>query len=156
MQPDSRHAIYHAAGIFGLRRRNMQMLPRMLGLLLFLIPAGAIPAGAAASGEIEARAGPAIICDTPVQIERFIALSNSGVEMESALQKVNDEVRNPTACGIALVMFTHGQARDHKVMQGKSIDIVEITIHAFGDGQRWTPVPATQQYTVLATQGLDV
>jgi len=41
-------------------------------------------------------------------------------------------------------------------MQGKSIDIVEITIHAFATGDRWMPVPATQQYTVIAARGLDV
>jgi hypothetical protein len=127
------------------------MLLRMLGLLVFLLPAGA-----GASEESEAAAGPTIICDTSVQIERFVALSNSGTETEEALRKVNDEVQNPNACGVALVMFTYGEASAHKVMQGKSIDIVEITIHAFGDGQRWRPVPATQQYAVIATQGLDV
>ena len=106
------------------------MLLRMLGLLAFLIPAGA-----GASEESEAGAGPTIICDTPVQIERFVALSNSGTETEEALQKVNDEVQNPSACGVALVMFTYGEASAHKVMQGKSIDIVEITIHALW---RWS------------------
>jgi hypothetical protein len=129
----------------------MMMLSRILGLSLFLVPAAV-----SAAPSPEARAGHAIICDTAVQIERFVALSNSGAEMADALKKVNDEAQDPRACGIALVMFTFGEPRAHKVMQGQSIDIVEITIHAYGDGMRWLPVPATQQYTVIAAQGMDV
>lgn len=129
----------------------MRMLPQIFGLLLFLTP---VATGATAQNE--AAVGPTIICDTPLQVERFVALSNSGAAMSEALQKVNDEAQNPRACGVALVMFTYGEARAHKVMQGKSIDITEITIHAFGDGVRWTPVPATQQYAVIVAKGLDV
>jgi hypothetical protein len=129
----------------------MKMLARMFGLLLCLIPgaAGATPSP-------ETRVGHAIICDTAVQIERFVALSNSGSEMADALKSVNNEAQNPRACGVALVMFTFGEPRAHKTMQGKSIDIVEITIHAYGDGMRWRRVPATQQYTVIPVQGIDV
>ena len=57
----------------------------------------------------------------------------------------NDEAQNPRACGVALVMFTFGEPRAHKTMQGKSIDIVQVTIHAYGDGIRWLRVPATQE-----------
>ena len=76
--------------------------------------------------------------------------------MQDALRTVNDEAQNPRACGVALVIFTYREARAHKVMQGKSIDIVEITVHAFGDGGRWLPATATQQYTMVMAQGMDV
>jgi hypothetical protein len=127
------------------------LLHSLITLLLVSVP---LQAHAAAPNE--SGVGQAVICDTAPQVERLVALQSEGADMQRALQAVNEEAQNPRACGVAVVMFTLGQAREHKVVQGKAINIVEITVHAISDGSSWARVPAISQYTIIADQGVEI
>ena len=49
--------------------------------------------------------GLGMICDTPEQTDRFLALRNGGADTDKAAATVNAEARDPRACGKALVAF---------------------------------------------------
>ena len=97
--------------------------------------------------------GRGVICDTPQQAERFATLRSGGKDTEVALRAVNDEIKVGRACGLASVLFTGGEPVARLSMMGRSVSILEITVHAFGNGAAWTQVPATVQYTVVTEKG---
>jgi hypothetical protein len=98
--------------------------------------------------------GGGVICDTAQQIERFVALQSDGRETDVALQTVNDEVQDATACSLALVMFSGGRSIGRLAVKGKPVSILEITVHAFGNGSAWRQIPAVVRYTVVAEKGM--
>jgi hypothetical protein len=51
------------------------------------------------------------------------------------------------------VLFTGGEPVATLSMMGRSVSILEITVHAFGNGAAWTQVPAIVQYTVVTEKG---
>jgi hypothetical protein len=93
-----------------------------------------------------------IICDTPEQAQRFIALRSRGSEAIQALQVINREANKPGACGEAIVAFRTGEPVENTGLA----NIVKITVLAFSDGARWSQVPATVQYAVVVPKGIDV
>jgi hypothetical protein len=50
--------------------------------------------------------GTALLCDTQRQVERYVALFNG--EERSAINAVNSEEQNPTACALETVAFVRG------------------------------------------------
>jgi hypothetical protein len=98
--------------------------------------------------------GRGVICSTAQQIERFVALESEGREAAVALRTVNDEVQNATACSLALVMFSGSKSIGQLAVKGKPVSILEITVHAFGNGSAWKQTPAIVQYTVVAEKGM--
>ena len=65
-------------------------------------------AGATArSQQVEVEVGESLVCDTQNQVERFVALfdGNAG----KTVAAVNDEVQDPTACGVVAVAFVRGR-----------------------------------------------
>src|SRR5688572_26103949 len=62
--------------------------------------------------------GVGIICNTPEQMERLIGLRNDGEEMNRAVVAVNDEAKDPRACGVAAVAFMSDKMVDMKNVQG--------------------------------------
>jgi hypothetical protein len=124
-------------------------LPLAIAVTLALaIPASAQPG---AHGLSIARG---IICDTPEQAERFIALRSRGSEPVQALQVINREANKPGACGEAIVAFRPGEPVEDRPTG--TANIVQITVLAFSDGARWSQVPATVQYAVVVPKGIDV
>src|SRR5262249_26426292 len=51
--------------------------------------------------------GTALLCDTQKQVERYVALFNG--KEQSAINAVNVEEQNPTACAFQTVMFVRGR-----------------------------------------------
>jgi hypothetical protein len=98
--------------------------------------------------------GRGVICNTVQQIERFVALESEGREDAVALRTVNDEVQNATACNLALVTFSGSKSIGQLAVKGKPVSILEITVHAFGNGSVWRQIPAIVQYTVAAEKGM--
>ncbi len=96
--------------------------------------------------------GQGIVCDTPQQVERYVALRGDGAETTIALQTVNDEAHVP-ACGVALVLFSAAERVGGLTAQGRLLSIIQIRVHAFGNGPVWTRIPATIRYTVTAEKG---
>ena len=89
------------------------------------------------------------------QAQRFVALRNDGSEAVQALQVINKEAANPTACGAAMVAFRTGEAIEIPRMQGQRVKLVKITVVAFNNGQTWSQVPATVQYAILIPPGIE-
>jgi hypothetical protein len=97
--------------------------------------------------------GQGIVCDAPEQVERFVALRGKGMDVAVALHTVNNESRASTACDVALVAFTDSKPIAESVIQGKLASIVQIMVHAVGDGVSWRTIPAHARYTVEVEEG---
>ena len=83
---------------------------RSLFLSLALAPLWlATPSGALPDEQGSVTIGSTIICDTSEQARRFVTLRNDGSEAVQALQVINQEAKNPTACGPAVVAFRAGE-----------------------------------------------
>ncbi len=100
--------------------------------------------------------GGGVICDTAQQIERFVALQSDGKETDVALKAVNDEMQDPSACSLAFVVFSGGRPILQLAGKGKPVSILQITVHAFGNGAAWKQVLEIVKYTVVAEKGMVV
>jgi hypothetical protein len=96
--------------------------------------------------------GQGVICDTLEEVRRYVALRSNGVETDGALRAVNEEA-HAAACGVALVMFSPGARIADMAVQGKLLSIIQINVHAFGNGPAWMRIPDTIRYTVTAEKG---
>lgn len=54
----------------------------------------------------DVQVGTALVCDTEQQVERFIAFYDG--DAETAVEAVNAEERNPTACALAAIVYVPG------------------------------------------------
>jgi hypothetical protein len=97
--------------------------------------------------------GQGIICDTPAQVQRYVVLRGDGRDVTDALQTVNEEFHDPTACDVALVAFTDSRPIAEGVVQGKLASIVQIMVQAVGIGTTWRTIPAHARYTVEVKEG---
>ncbi len=118
--------------------------------MLFTTPAGALP-GVPGSVSV----GSAIICDTSEQARRFVTLRNDGSEAVRALQVINQEANNPTACGPAVLAFRTGETVRSERMDGKLVNVVKVTVLAYNTGTGWAPVPETVQYAIIASTDIE-
>jgi hypothetical protein len=126
----------------------------LLGTAAFVL-LGCFPARAQ-QFERNGGVGRELICDTPTQLERFIAFRNEGQDAEAALRSVNAEVHDPIACGIVVAAFTYGKAIVQLKLQGELVSIIEITIVAMSDGAAWMKVPETIQYAIVGNPGTEL
>jgi len=76
--------------------RRIALLVMTSILLMELLPAQAA----------EIQVGTALVCDTEQQVERFIAFYDGNAE--AAVEAVNAEDRNPTACAFAEIAYVPG------------------------------------------------
>jgi hypothetical protein len=97
--------------------------------------------------------GQGIVCDTLQQIQRFVGLRGDGMGVSVALQTVNNESRGSTGCDIALVAFTDRKPIAARVIQGRFATIVQIMVHAIGNGETWRTMAAHARYTVEVEEG---
>jgi len=54
----------------------------------------------------DVQVGTGLVCDTAQQVEQFIALYDG--DAEAAVEAVNAEERNPTACALAAIVYVPG------------------------------------------------
>ena len=100
--------------------------------------------------------GVGIICNTPEQMQRLIGMRNDGTEMDAAVLAVNNESKDPRACGIAAVAFMSDKIVDMKNVQGKLVRIVRISVVAAFDGRQWSRVPVMTQYALIEPDGYSI
>ena len=130
-------------------------LPLALASLLFVVPLYAAPLGSAVN-PAQISVGRTIICDTSEQAQRFVALRNGGSQMDQALQLINRESTNRSACGAAIVAFRSGEPIGSARVDGQQVNVVKITVLAFNNGVGWSMVPETVQYAILIPEGIEV
>ena len=71
--------------------------------------------------------GTALLCDTQRQVERYVELFN-GKEEESAINAVNAEEQNPTACVFETVAFMRGPELGTARNKESAFQIVRILV----------------------------
>lgn len=128
----------------------ISLLRSLFVLLLIAGPAGAL------EPQANSDVGQGLACNTPQQLERYVALRNGGRDARGAVEIVNAEVHDPTACGIVVVAFTNSEPVAEKTMQGRHVKMVKITVHAISNGATWQPVPDTDQYAIVADKGEEI
>jgi hypothetical protein len=129
----------------------MRLLLAMAALVLC-----AAPLHATEEKTEELKVGSGIICDTPEQALRIVALRNAGNEMPLAVLAVNQEVANPHACGPAMVAVSVAEDVQKERMDGKLVTVTKIVIRAVSNGVNWTQVPDTVQYAIVIPPGEEI
>ena len=76
--------------------------------------------------------------------------------MDQALQSINREATNRSACGAAIVAFRSGEPIGSGRLDGQPVNVVKITVLAFNNGTGWSMVPETVQYAILMPDGIEV
>jgi hypothetical protein len=128
----------------------------VLSLALTCLPAFAQERGAQETQTFDQAVGRGVLCDTQEQMKRFVALRDDRMEAEQAIKVVNEEARNASACNLVMVMFTSRKPIAELTIHGHIVSLVEITVHAFGDGVVWKRVPAVKQYALVPEKGQNV
>jgi len=120
------------------------------------LPLACAPAHAQQRDEAKPAVGHGLICDSPQQLHRIVEMRNQGREAEEAVRTVNEEAKNPIACGMVMAAFAAGKPVDKMKMLGEAIELVEITIMAVSDGAGWTRIPPTTQYMIRSEPGIEL
>jgi hypothetical protein len=102
----------------------MQMLTKIPGLALLSLLLCA-PAQAQHADKI-IEIGSGIFCDTQHQVERFVALFHG--DAEAAINSVNAETKDPTACVAASIAFTRGPEVATVQTWNETFHIIPITV----------------------------
>jgi len=68
-----------------------------------------------------------VFCDTQQEMERLVALSEEG-DVESALNKVNGEMRNPAACKAGTIAYIRGPEVSVAQNWNESVHIVRVIV----------------------------
>ncbi len=143
----------------------MRLLPVIALLALVAAPSaraeeeaqqpGNPPAVSAAPGK-SLTVGQGVICNTKEQAKRLLSLQNDGRAIKEALGTVNQESRDPTACGPAQVLFRVAEQVDGDRLNGQSVKVVKIVISAIMTGDQWSQVPDVEQYAILPPAGIAI
>jgi len=80
----------------------------------------------ASAGAHEIETGTALICDTQKQAERLVSFLESNAQ--NALNLVNTEERDPTACASATVAYIRGGVLGTVRNKSETYQIVEVLI----------------------------
>jgi hypothetical protein len=95
------------------------------------------------------RIGVGVACDTEGQIERYASLMG-GNEPKLALQMVNDEARNPVACGAVMIAYTVNKEIGNIRNEKGFFKIIEIDVLAASSPQGWRLIsPMAKQYIAV-------
>ena len=129
---------------------------RCLLPILVALPLSWAPASAQQVDNAAPAVGHGLICDSPQQLHRFVDIRNQGRNADEAVRTVNEEAKNPIACGTVMAAFATGRQVDKMKMLGEAIELVEITIVAISDGAGWTRVPPTTQYMIRSEPGIAI
>jgi hypothetical protein len=109
-----------------------------------------------ANSNEEASIGIGLICDTPEQARHFVGLRAGGVEFKAAVQKVNDEAKDPRACGVATIAYIPGKTVASQSVGAKLMQVIRVDIVAGYDGSNWQHVSGLIQYAVIEAKGLTI
>jgi hypothetical protein len=91
---------------------------------LLLVPTLILVGVQAQAQEVEL--GPGLVCDTQKQVERFVALYSG--DAQAAVNAVNAEMNDPTACRLANMAFVRGPRLATARNKDTTFDIVQILV----------------------------
>jgi uncharacterized UPF0146 family protein len=129
----------------------MTMLTRvaMCGLLLCAPVAAHAVDGGRSTPKLDIEVGAGLFCNSAAQVERYLALHIADSEPEQAIKKVNDEVRDPNACALAVIAFVRGEQSKSVEAPGGIMKVTEIVVVALQTSEGWQRVQPIRQYTAI-------
>jgi hypothetical protein len=92
-----------------------------------------------------------LICDTPQQVERFIALFD-GQDAGKAVKVVNSEAHNPSACAIASLAFIRGKNVETISRRDNAYTIVHILVFGIATEDGIRPIQPAVYFTTFAVR----
>jgi hypothetical protein len=101
--------------------------------------------GPARGSEIEIGTG--LVCNTQKQVEEFVAFSEA--DPQTAITAVNDEERNPTACGVANLAFVRGRPALTVRTRDATFQIANILVVGLIDGNCMQSVTPIVQFALF-------
>jgi hypothetical protein len=108
----------------------MRLSKRIVSLVALLAASVATavshPVRAADQQPVDYEVGKALICDTRAEAERFVALFNG--DAPAAIEVVNTEMHNPTACAILNVAYVLGPSLGTARSHDNAFKIVRILV----------------------------
>jgi hypothetical protein len=94
--------------------------------------------------------GPNLVCNTQEQVERFVALFTG--DAQAAIRFVNDEEKNPTACGIVNVAYMRGAQVGMARHGEKAFEIVRILVLGVENENGLHPVRPAAFFTLFGVK----
>ena len=123
----------------------MGIVLRLAVLIIILI--GGRDASAQTAGQFAI--GHGVVCDTQKQIERYLALYKEHSRPEIAVQTVNAETENPTACHISWIAFIPGQIIGSVEVSDGVMRVTQIVVLVKKTERGWIRETPRPQYTAV-------
>jgi len=122
----------------------MKLLSRaVMWGLLFCFPV------AANSAEPTLEVGMGLICNSEAQVQRYLSLHGANQSPDAAIQLVNTEEQDPSACSIAAIAFIRGKEGRAVSAPGGQMKITQITVVAAQTPFGWQRMQGLIQYTAI-------
>lgn len=106
--------------------------------------------------ETDLKVGMGVICNTSVQAESYVNLRARGTETMRAVNSINEEAKDPKACGLAAIAYRRDRTMTTKSLNGNIVDIVRINVLAGYDGRDWARIPDMTQYAIIEVEGVAI
>jgi hypothetical protein len=120
---------------------------------LVLVPSVLLLATAASAQDVEL--GPSLICNTDKQVQRFIALYDG--DAQAAINAVNSEVHDPTACGLVNTAYVRGRQLATARNKDTTFGVVEILVLGIVDKEESVEsVTPAVFYSLFPVEGIEV
>ncbi len=91
--------------------------------------------------------GSIMLCDTPKQIERYVALFDGN--QDAAIKAVNTEASNPTACAMTDVAYVQGDEVGIARSTSDGYKVVQIAVVAVNAGPTYQLIKPSVFYTLV-------
>ena len=100
----------------------------------------------------EVEVGVGLICNSEQQVERYLALHGKDQSPEgtvAAIQAVNTEAQDSSACALAMIAFIRGDEGKSVPAPGGLMKIMQVKVLATGTPDGWRRTVPTIQFTAM-------
>jgi hypothetical protein len=125
-------------------------------LIIALMMLGSGLAANAAEPEQQVKVGVGIFCDSAEQVDRYLTLNGQNAAPEDTLRAVNEEAKNPAACGVAAIAFVADERIRTVIGSNGAMRIMRVTVIATVTETGWLAVPATTKFTAFSEKSVEV
>lgn len=93
-----------------------------------------------------------LVCDTAEQVILYASLAEEkGVE--GAVQAVNEDAKDPTACVVASIHYIRGDEKAKVTIEGRQYTVSEILVLGVQTGRGWMPIKPSVYYSLFEAEG---
>jgi hypothetical protein len=123
----------------------MKLAARLAPLFALLAAPFCTPSQAA-----DYEVAPSLVCDTPEQVERFVALFAG--DAQAAIRVVNAEQNNPTACAMLNIAFMRGNRLGTARHGDNAFQITHILVIGIENGNGIQSVQPAAYYSAFGVK----